>query len=146
MQTGSQIYVTIVTCCPLSVGLCVNTLKKTIHSPFLSYWFEKSAQNVIAMHARKGHYTLCTRRKTTKILNDLILTSFTVNSLPVCCCLSWRLSCKKGVDYITFWDDFHFLQDPVNLWQTDLFWHEKIIPYCFWWFALCFREITHAKN
>ena len=27
--------------------------------------------------------------------------------------------------YIAFWADFYLLQDWVNFWQTDLFWHEK---------------------
>ena len=31
--------------------------------------------------------------------------------------------CAKRT-YISFWADFHFLQDWANFWQTDLFWHE----------------------
>ena len=27
--------------------------------------------------------------------------------------------------YITFWADFHFLQDGTYFWETDLFLHEK---------------------
>ena len=32
---------------------------------------------------------------------------------------------RKGVQYIAFWVDFHFIQDQAIFWQTDLFGHEK---------------------
>lgn len=58
----------------------------------------------------------------------LILTNYNNN---------WRLSCKKG-DYIAFWGDFHFSQDPAHCRQTDLPRHEKhhsaitvFVDFCF---------------
>ena len=59
----------------------------------------------------------------------------------------WRVLCKKGILYITFLADFHFLQDQAGFPQTDLFWHENhhsIMKLLF--LLLRFREITYAKN
>ena len=47
----------ITTCGPLSVGLAVSRNKKKLF-PFFSYQFKKHQQNMFAMHAGKGLYTL----------------------------------------------------------------------------------------
>ena len=59
---------------------------------------------------------------------------------------NWRLSYKKRIFMYGFLGWFLFLQDRVNFWQTDSFWHEKTCSIMFLLICTSLWEITHAKK